>query len=1052
MSLSPHPLAKRLSKRATKLTRIFLVFVVLSHGPALGQAQKPSAADQSLLDAAYDLNVERVKQALESGADPNVTDKYGRTPLIIASGNDFDGFVPPRASEEIVRLLLKSGAKPNAVATVDPVSTGATALLGAIMFDQNGIIKVLLENGADPNLPDSRNETPLCKAAYRQNVESIDLLLGRGVDVNETMRTLCNPLVSCTERNHSEEDIARAKECLIHLLDAKADPNLKGPRAFPLVYAAMFGPSDLVRLLLDRGARADVEDKDGSTPLDYAQDLEVKEMLLAHGAKVNHQNKNGETALMHASSPEEVELLIQRGAAVNQVDKEGRPAIAFAASRGDPKVLNALLKHRPTLAVQTKDGDNLLHISLRQRPGNTAAPSDSKLAATVELLLKAGINLHERNGSGDLPIHLAADWGAVAPIQMLVQNGADLLAKDRLGKTPYERAVKASNEQAALLIQDLVTKSSPSTGGAPPLSFWNQFAVTHIDGRPVPISADPDPARQAQLEAVAYDLLKLGFSDTDGNLVSFWKGLSEDKRAELLGAHARLFHSYDPLRAFTPPRWYELQGEAETAAYALLNHRASKDPRASSLEGDLTSLDLSDGPLTALSAAHLASALPKSLGMSPRKMKREAINSFLFGTVTHLYGADGSPEKVVSFEESYKYFDGRVKIIGADLLRLYHAQRPLLAKTFNRPMIPLEITFQLSPHRTSSSVDTTSPKVKRYASLFYEDVVDSFHACIADELAPLNDTDLDETEDEKYLFAFTETLPRETQIFAPRTSSSTEEPTPPSREDAVRNIQSIRERLLRAKTLSLTVLAAQGPLGKWFSEFLLGLAKARPQQKDMPAFVKPYEKRLKALEQRYEGNKKGLERETNLVESWFTEYAVNAFLYDASRNVEMQFNNVLQFALAHELGHHVFGTTEVHDVEAEDEADAFAVTLLAGAYAHLSLTELSALDRDHPKRATGTRFVVLDGKALMKYIGYPVYFGSRLKQREGHSPLTSDYRKPDERVRLLTDRFRSAYRLLQNKIFADRVRAYRGRQVSQDVLDEFTSVVSVMGRGGVTVR
>jgi len=37
----------------------------------------------------------------------------------------------------------------------------------------------------------------------------------------------------------------------------------------------------------------------------------------------------------------------------------------------------------------------------------------------------------------------------------MVQNGTDMLAKDQSGKTPYEQAAYASNEQAILLIQDL---------------------------------------------------------------------------------------------------------------------------------------------------------------------------------------------------------------------------------------------------------------------------------------------------------------------------------------------------------------------------------------------------------------------------------------------------------------------------------------------------------------------------------------------------------------------------------------------------------------------
>lgn len=60
----------------------------------------------------------------------------------------------------------------------------------------------------------------------------------------------------------------------------------------------------VVKLLLDRGAKAEVADKNGMTPLMWASAAEnrggVVELLLKHGARVDSVNKNNQTPLFLA--------------------------------------------------------------------------------------------------------------------------------------------------------------------------------------------------------------------------------------------------------------------------------------------------------------------------------------------------------------------------------------------------------------------------------------------------------------------------------------------------------------------------------------------------------------------------------------------------------------------------------------------------------------------------------------------------------------------------------------------------------------------------------
>lgn len=87
--------------------------------------------------------------------------------------------------------------------------------------------------------------------------------------------------------------------------------------------AALYGHTDCVRLLLDKGARADVADADGALPLHDASAggyTRIVEMLLdASPDAIDRGDSEGDTALHNAargSHAEVLELLVSRGADV----------------------------------------------------------------------------------------------------------------------------------------------------------------------------------------------------------------------------------------------------------------------------------------------------------------------------------------------------------------------------------------------------------------------------------------------------------------------------------------------------------------------------------------------------------------------------------------------------------------------------------------------------------------------------------------------------------------------------------------------------------------
>src|SRR5690606_30998345 len=203
------------------------------------------------------------KLLLERGANPNKWDWWGRTPLYAAI--DYNtlptGGRPDRPSLdettplEMARLLLDAGANPNAQLKLFPpyrslrmdrgadllLDIGSTPLLRAARAADLPAMRLLLERGALPDLPQLRGVTPLMAAAGL-NASPRDT---RGRYLNE----------------------ARSIEAVRVLLDAGADAGARDSQGRPALHgAAAQGYSEVVALLVARGADPAVADADGITP------------------------------------------------------------------------------------------------------------------------------------------------------------------------------------------------------------------------------------------------------------------------------------------------------------------------------------------------------------------------------------------------------------------------------------------------------------------------------------------------------------------------------------------------------------------------------------------------------------------------------------------------------------------------------------------------------------------------------------------------------------------------------------------------------------------
>ena len=205
----------------------------------------------------------KVRLLLDHGADVNVAARSGRTALIVAS------FANPSA--EVVRLLLAKGANVNVMD-----QRKVTPLNAATFGNDTATVRLLLDASADINTADTFiGLTPLINASGNRNLEAVKLLLAKGANVNAVSKT---------------EGLPRIQTGIVEFGGWT-----------PLLMAVPFGPPDLVRTLMDAGAKVQVQDYRGFSPLmlaaatDHANP-EIVRLLLAHSADTQPKTRAGETA------------------------------------------------------------------------------------------------------------------------------------------------------------------------------------------------------------------------------------------------------------------------------------------------------------------------------------------------------------------------------------------------------------------------------------------------------------------------------------------------------------------------------------------------------------------------------------------------------------------------------------------------------------------------------------------------------------------------------------------------------------------------------------
>ncbi|XP_032444569.1 ankyrin repeat and SOCS box protein 16 isoform X1 [Xiphophorus hellerii] len=191
-----------------------------------------------------------------------------------------------------VQLLLSHGADPEVLA-----ADGSAPLHLCTSAQSFHCAELLLEGGADINVRSRESRlTPLHVAAQRGLEEHVQLFLSHGADVLATNREGETPLNAACSGAERPSEAGRYLRVSQKLLDAGANPQTAGRKQHtPLHNACANCCCRIVDVLLQHGAKADVENCAGYTPMDCLlqvvedyptqQSEAIARSLLNYGAK-----------------------------------------------------------------------------------------------------------------------------------------------------------------------------------------------------------------------------------------------------------------------------------------------------------------------------------------------------------------------------------------------------------------------------------------------------------------------------------------------------------------------------------------------------------------------------------------------------------------------------------------------------------------------------------------------------------------------------------------------------------------------------------------------
>ncbi|GBP32657.1 Tankyrase [Eumeta japonica] len=496
-----------------------VVEILIAAGAAL-QAQDDGGL-QPLHNACSFGHADVVRLLLSAGAAPAARDNWGYTPLHEAAA---------KGKVDVCIALLQHGADPNirntegktpldlADPSTRPVLTGEYCAADVLEAARSGaddrLSSLLTPLNVNVHASDGRRSTPLHLAAGYNRARAVRLLLQRAQTV-ATSQENADECAPCAQRC-AEPDV----EVLVRDYSGTvrhADDNWTAATVIehigswlidglvPLHNACSYGHYEVTELLVRAGADVNATDLWAFTPLHEAASkarLEVCSLLLSEGADPTLLNCHGKSALDVAPNRELQERLAfeYRGHCLLEACRLAEPArVKKQLSLSNNQHQNPSVSSNTSAISLPAECNvealvNFQHLTTGDRPLHCAATSAyPKRKQVMEMLIRKGARVNEKNKDGQTPLHVATEHSHIDAMDILLRHGAKVNACDGRGDSALSVAARRDSAAACRLLLACGADARPA---------------------PEPLYAQPDDACSAAAALRLLEAARTGDAET----------------------------------------------------------------------------------------------------------------------------------------------------------------------------------------------------------------------------------------------------------------------------------------------------------------------------------------------------------------------------------------------------------------------------------------------------------------------------------------------------------------------------------------------------------
>lgn len=358
----------------------------------------------------------------------------GQTPLHIATIDGHTGVVQYILNEKTsIRLSDILGAQD---------ISGATALHEAVRYGKTDIARLLLKAGAQVDALDSIGKTPmLLIMPVGSQYKSYETLLSYKANINQKDMYGDTVLHVATMSN-------APSNVLELLVKAGANVNERNKQGVtPIEIAIEQEHAEQVAFFAKTNADIFAEDMDGNSPLSKALDRPTPDMLkmLVGKENINAKDSSGNTALHIAIQKDApiayIKYLIDAGSDVNARNKNGDSVLFIAAEKNRRDAGDLLIEKDADIFATNVQNNSPLRIALTR-------------GGEIQDWMITSKTLNTTDGSGNTPLHYAAEWQLNNAIINLIQKGAKVTAENANGESALFSAVKSDNPQTIQILVD----------------------------------------------------------------------------------------------------------------------------------------------------------------------------------------------------------------------------------------------------------------------------------------------------------------------------------------------------------------------------------------------------------------------------------------------------------------------------------------------------------------------------------------------------------------------------------------------------------------------